>query len=363
MNSLLKNKKAIIHFWVPYPANVAPSQRFRVELFLPDLEKKGIQYELLSFLDQHAWDILYKNGSGLMKAWGTLKGFFRRAVHLWKSGNADFIFLHREAAPVGPPVFEWLLSKIFRKKIIYEYDDAIWIPGGEKISFIKKWLKATWKVKHIIKWSYKIVGGNDFLCDYARPYNPSVIKIPTVVDTDKGHSRMKDQSEGNRIVVGWTGSHTTLHNLEEIEQIISELKKEIDFDFLVISNKPPEWNFDFNFKKWDADTEQEDLLKMHIGVMPLKKGPWFEGKCGFKLIQYHACGIPAVASPVGVNAMITLHGTTGYIARNADEWKKYLKNLIQDAQLRERMGKAGRDHIVTNYSLNSQFAVFFSLFS
>jgi glycosyltransferase involved in cell wall biosynthesis len=102
---------------------------------------------------------------------------------------------------------------------------------------------------------------------------------------------------------------------------------------------------------------------MHIGIMPLKSGPWFEGKCGFKLIQYHACGIPAVASPVGVNKMVTLHDKTGFIAYNKEEWKNYLKILIANSQMRASMGIAAREHIEKNYSLNSLLPVFISLFS
>jgi len=343
--------------------NVAPSQRFRVEIFLPDLEKAGISYKTLSFLDQEAWDILYKPGNRLLKVLGTVKGFLRRVIHLFQSVKAGYIFIHREATPIGPPIFEWLLAKILKKKIIHEYDDAIWIPGGEKVSRIKKWGKATWKIKYIIKWSYKIVAGNIFLCEYARKYNSSVFLIPTVVDTKQGHFKQRDQHEGNKIVVGWTGSHTTIHNLEVIEGVIPELKKEIDFDFLIISNKRPEWNFKFVYKQWELETEQEDLLKMHIGIMPLKEGPWFEGKCGFKLIQYHACGIPAIASPVGVNSLITLENKTGFIAKDKSEWKIYLKKLITDATMRSKMGQAARQHIEKDYSLHSLLPAFISLFS
>ena len=357
------NKKPVIHFWVPYPTGVAPSQRFRVELFLPKLIEEGYSFRLLTFLDKKAWDILYKPGNRILKAWGTVKGFFRRIDHLFQSTKADYIFIHREATPVGPPIFEWLLAKVFRKKIIYEYDDAIWIPGGEKISWIKKWVKATWKIKHIIKWAYKVAGGNKFLCDYAQQYNSSVFLIPTVVDTKQGHFKQRDQKEGNKIVVGWTGTHTTLHNLEVIEGVIPELKKEIDFDFLVISNKPPQWDFDFIYKQWELESEQDDLLKIHIGIMPAKQGPWFEGKCGFKLIQYHACGIPAIASPIGVNSLITLHDQTGFIAKDKNEWKEYLKKLIRDSSQRSEMGKAARDHIEKHYSLHSLFPAFVSLFS
>ena len=359
----MKISKPIIHFWVPYPMNVAPSQRFRVELFLPGLKKAGYSFRLLTFLDQNAWNILYKPGNSFLKAWGTIKGYLRRIIHLFQSVKADYVFIHREATPLGLPIFEWVLAKVFRKKIIFEYDDAIWIPGGEKISLLKKWAKATWKIRYIIKWSYKVAAGNNFLCDYARQYNSSVFLLPTVVDTENGHYKQRDQNEGNRIVVGWTGTHTTLHNLEVIDGVIPELKKEIDFDFLVISNKTPDWNFDFIYKPWELESEQDDLLKMHIGIMPSKQGPWFEGKCGFKLIQYHACGIPAVASPVGVNGMITLHDQTGFIANDKNEWKTYLKKLIADVSLRSEMGVTARKHIEKEYSLHSLFPAFVSLFS
>lgn len=356
-------KTKVIHFWVAYPESTAPSQRFRVENFLAELEKAGFSFKLLTFFDKKAWNILYKPGNHVLKAWGTVKGYLRRTIHLFQSLKADYVFIHREAAPLGPPVFEWLLAKVFGKKIIHEYDDAIWIPGGEAISAKKKFLKATWKIKYIIKWSYKIAGGNEFLCNYARQYNSSVFLIPTVVDTKQGHFKQKDQYDANRVIVGWTGTHTTLHNLEVVEDILPGLKKEIDFDILIISNKAPDWDFDFIFKKWELETEQDDLLKMHIGIMPLKQGPWFEGKCGFKLIQYHACGIPAIASPVGVNALITLHNKTGFIANSKEEWKTYLKKLIADASLRASMGKEGREHIEKNYSLNSLLPAFISLFS
>jgi glycosyltransferase involved in cell wall biosynthesis len=356
-------KIPVIHFWVPYPEKIAPSQRFRIELFLPLLKQQGYQYRVLTFLDKQAWDVLYQPGKRFLKAWGTLKGFFRRINHLFLSTKADFVFIHREATPIGPPVFEWLLVKVFKKKIIHEFDDAIWLPGGEKISRIKKWIKATWKIKYIIKWAYKVVGGNFFLCEYARQYNSSVFLIPTVVDTEQGHYRQRDQSNDSKIVIGWTGTHTTLHNLEVVEGVIPELKKEIDVDFLVISNRPPEWDFDFIYKQWELATEQEDLLKMNIGIMPLKEGPWFEGKCGFKLIQYLACGIPTIASPVGVNSQIVIHGENGFIAADKKEWIKHLKLLSDDPLLRSEMGKKGRKHIEDNYSLKSQATNFLNLFT
>ena len=356
------NKKKI-HFWVPYPLQSAPSQRFRVEQYLPYIPAEQFSYKIQSFLDSATWKVFYGKGNQLRKFFGMVTAFLRRVKHLFQSIDADYIFLLREASSVGPPMFEWLLAKVFRKKIIYDFDDAIWIPGGEEASWSKKFLKATWKVKHIIRWSYKISCGNEFLCSYAKRYNRNVVLIPTVIDTTKSKNSQKVQQQGKNVVVGWTGSHTTLHNLEEIENIIPDLKHELDFDFLIISNKPPDWQFDFIFKKWEEQTEVDDLLKMDIGVMPLKKGPWFEGKCAFKLIQYHSFGIPAIASNVGVNSSVTLHNQTGFIANDTEDWKKYLRQLIIDAGMRIQMGKAANKHIEKNYSLNCLFPRFISLFS
>lgn len=334
-----------------------------MELFEPVLKEKNIPYRLLHFFDNRTWQVLYDKGNYWRKFFGVFRGFMRRIAHLFISVKADYIFILREATPTGPPVFEWLLSKVFRKKIIYDFDDAIWLPGGEKTTLLKRWIKATWKIKYIIRWAYKVSAGNEFLANYARQFNKSVVVLPTVVDTEQGHRVLRDQNQGDRIVVGWTGSHTTLHNLDEIKELIPVLKREMDFDFLIISNKKPEWNFDFIFKQWQAGTEIEDLAQMHIGLMPLKKGPWFEGKCGFKLIQYLACGIPAIASPVGVNSKIVFHNQNGFIANDRTEWINYIKLLIKDSSLRSQMGKAGRSHIEKNYSLNSLRFLFLSLFS
>jgi glycosyltransferase involved in cell wall biosynthesis len=207
------------------------------------------------------------------------------------------------------------------------------------------------------------VGGNDYLCSYAKACNPSVIKIPTCVDTVSRHNILKPLHEGT-LTIGWTGSHSTLHYLDEIVPVIDRLQKEFDFTFLVISNKPPQLNLkDWEFIPWQEKTEIEDLLKMDIGVMPLKNDAWSEGKCGFKLIQYLALGIPAVASPVGVNSLILEQGLSGFLCVTQKEWLDGLKRLLSEGQLRKAMGHSGRKKIVEEYSLQSQKEDFLRLFT
>jgi len=357
-----KSKKVL--FLVPYPLHRAPSQRFRVELFLPILEKHNIHYKIQSFLDEKTWDVLYKSGASVSKAWGVLKGFLRRVkAIIWDVPRYEYIFIHREASPVGPPVFEFLISKLFRKKIIYDFDDAIWIPNTSQENKIVSWVKAFWKIKYICKWSYKVVGGNKYLCQYAESVNDQVVLIPTCVDTENKHNQLKEQ-KGEQVVVGWTGSHSTMQYLNRLVPILARLVAEMQIKVLIISNKAPDFNFNgLQYLPWKEKTEVQDLLGINIGIMPLETDPWCEGKCGFKLIQYLALGIPAVASPVGVNKHIIREGENGFLCSTDGEWYDALKQLIQSEELRQTMGSKGRGFIVAAYSVQANADAFVRLFS
>jgi glycosyltransferase involved in cell wall biosynthesis len=355
---------AKVLFLVPYPLNTAPSQRFRVELFLPELKKAGINFRIYPFMDYQTWLVLYRNTSFFLKVFGLVKGIFKRWMSvIFVSPFYDYVFIHREAAPVGPPIFEWWLTKIYGKKIIYDFDDAIWIPNTSSANNLVRWFKAFWKVKYICKWAYKVVAGNDYLCHYARQYNKNVIHIPTSVDVVSHHNKIKlDQNA--KVALGWTGSHSTLKYLDMMVPIINELQKEIQFDFIVISDQKPALNLrHWQFIPWKVETETTDLLKMHIGIMPLSNDAWSEGKCGFKLVQYFASGIPAVASPVGVNKRIVEAGKNGFLCASDEEWKTALRTLLTNADLRKEMGTKGRKKVESEFSLQSQLQKFLTLFA
>jgi glycosyltransferase involved in cell wall biosynthesis len=224
-------------------------------------------------------------------------------------------------------------------------------------------LRATWKVRYICKWAYKVTAGNDYLQSYAKKFNPGSIRIPTCVNLENGFHKIKHHREAN-LSVGWTGSHSTLKYLNELIPVITELQRDLDFNFLVIADRNPFLPFKkFQFIPWNASSEQEDILKFDIGVMPLVEDAWSEGKCGFKLIQYYASGIPAVASPVGVNKMIIDDTVNGFLCNSKEDWESSLKKLLTDKSLRERMGIAGREKIDKEYSIKSQALKFIQIFS
>ncbi len=359
----MSTRKDIL-FLLPYPLHRAPSQRFRVENLLFLLDEAGKTYDLAPFMTASVWKILYQNGGIVQKALGITKSYLNRwAQVLFTAHRYDIIFIHREAAPLGPPIVEWYLKKVLGKKFIYDYDDAIWIPNTSAQNKIAGLVKAFWKVKYICKWSYKISAGNDFLCDFAKQSEAQNIhRIPTVVNTDTRYNQLKQHQSGN-IIIGWTGSHSTLKFLDELMPVLQRLQKVYDFTFIVIADKKPQLPLEkWTFLPWNEQTEISDLLQIDIGVMPLKNDDWSEGKCGFKLIQYLSLGIPAVANSVGVNKLIVEDGVNGFIADDDQSWEKSLRLLLEDESLRRKFGAAGRKKMVEEYSIASIKQGFLRLF-
>lgn len=352
-----------VAFLVPLPREISPGQRFRIEQFEPVLRERSIAFDTFPFLSKSACEVLYKPGFIFRKVFGVTAGFLRRIAFLFIQHKYQYIFVFREAMPVGPPVFEWLLAKVFRKKLIFDFDDAIWIPNTSAENRLAAKIKCFWKIEKIIKWSYKISAGNDYLARYAGRYNNNVQVVPTCVDTEARFNKLKDQWD-KKVVIGWTGSHSTLDYLDEIYPVIKELEKSFHFSFLVICNRPPQFELDsLIFLPWKEATEVDDLLKMNIGIMPLVQNAWSEGKCGFKIIQYLSLGIPAVASPVGVNKNIIEEGKNGFLCSSGQEWYAALAKLLQDEKQREQLGMTGRKKIESVYSIAANADRFISLFS
>lgn len=350
-------------FVVPYPADKAASQRFRVEQFLPLLQKQGIHVTLAPFWSKATWAILYKVGYILRKVIGTATGFLNRLLLLPQLPRYDYVFIHREATPVGPPWFEWLAAKVFRKKLIFDFDDAIWLDNTSEEN--RKAARYKWhqKTADISRWSYKVSAGNSYLQQYALQFNQQVVYLPSTVDPAKKYDRLKVQ-DTERLVIGWTGSHSTLPYLKLIEPVLQRLEEKYTFDFVVIADKAPELKVrSLVFMLWIPSTELEDLLQINIGVMPLPDTEWAKGKCAFKAIQYMALGIPAVVSAVGANTDAVRDGKTGYTCTTEQEWYEGLERLLNDAHLRREMGAAGRDWVADKYSLQTHEQTFLRLFS
>jgi len=351
-----------ILFVVPYPTGKAPSQRFRFEQYYDLLRANNYRFDCIPFLTDEIWGILYQPGRFLLKASGILKGIMRRIALLFKLRTYDFIFIHREACPVGVPFFEFIAARILRKKIIYDFDDAIWIPNYSEANSFFSFLKGYGNVKHICRYSWKVSCGNHYLCQFAANYTQNVVYNPTTIDTENYHNRVKDQ-HGQEFIIGWTGSHSTIRYINEIIPVLQELEREHQFIFKVISDIKPEFELkSMVFKKWEKDSEIDDLLTFNVGIMPLVNDKWANGKCGFKALQYMALGIPALVSPVGVNTQIVDHGINGFICATPLAWKTHLIELMNNRPLLQSMAKETRKKIEDHYSVRSNGTNFLSLF-
>lgn len=353
-----------ILFLCPYPYDEVASQRFRFEQYYEILRKNHIQFLHKSFYSLWAYKVLYNDRKKFLKSIGTLYGFIKRFIHLFYCIFPDYIFIHREITPIGPPVFEWLIARFFRKKIIYDFDDAIWISNTSEENKLISKLKWHTKFFSICTWSYKISCCNEFLAENSRKYNQNISIIPTTIDTQKYSVENPKDKDVNRIIIGWTGTHSTLTYLSPLIDLIKQITEKYPMViFRVICNKRPEWKFpNLQYVRWNKTTEIEDLRKIDIGLMPLPVTDWAKGKCGFKILQYFSMGIPTLASPVGINKDIITQGKNGYLCSNEKEWMEQINILVQSSELRKLVGNNGRKTVEQFYSRESNTKNFLGLF-
>lgn len=344
-----------------YPNGLVPGPRFRYEQYLDVLRNK-FNVKQLSFFNSKAYRRVHANSNTLHLLFSIIKGYFKTGIHIVKCINADFVFIYRDVTPFGPPLAEWIIAEVLRKKIIYDFDDAVWLTDLSAKERLKTWLRNPGKTNQIISWSYKVSCGNAYLCDHAKLFNTHVILNPTTIDTHSYHNQLKDQHT-KQVVVGWTGTHSTLKYLDPIIPVIEKLQREIDFTFMVICNKDPGYKLtSYVFRTWNKESEIRDLLEFNFGLMPLPNDDWSKGKCGFKALQYMALGMPAVVSPVGVNLDIVQHDINGFVCVNDKDWEEYIRLLVLNPEERLRLGITARKTIENKYSVNSNTNNFISLF-
>lgn len=353
-----KNNKIIIFH--TYPIDTAPGQRFRYEQYISFLNQY-YEIEFRPFMNKRLWSIYYKKGRYLEKAILMMYCFVRRFTHIFNAGNSK-IFIFRELSPFGPPFFEFILAKILNKKYILDFDDAIWLPNFSQANSKFQFLKMYWKIDYSIKWAFKITVGNNYLANYTKRINSNVQIIPTTIDTKNYHNILTNHNDKD-IVIGWTGTHSTMRYLDFIFPIIEELEKKYDFKFRVISDKAPNIKLkSIEFVKWNKESEIQDLSKIHIGIMPLKEDKWSQGKCGFKGLQYMALGIVAVMSPVGVNNTIVQHGKNGFLVDEKKDWINILSVLLKNQEKRKEIGQNGRKTIEDYYSVEANKKKYLEVF-
>lgn len=338
-----------IVFLSKYARNGA-SSRMRTFQYFPWLEQTGIAIVVAPFLTEKYVSDLQQGRRNIFEA---IRAYFSRFWHLVVSRKYDLVWIEYETLPWLPAWIEqFLLSK--RVPYVLDYDDAVFhLYDMHRNSLVRRFLGKKHDV--LMRSAAMICAGNEYLAERARQAGAKHVEvIPTVVDLDRypvpgGNQTIR--SEDEIPCVGWIGQQSTAAFLLPYKKLFERLVQEGVARFSSIGIDTSAMGLTMESLTWHEDTEVADILGFDIGIMPLSDGPFERGKCGYKLIQYMACGLPVVASPVGVNCEIVEHGVNGFLAETPEEWEAALRTLLSDPELRKRMGKAGREKVERQYSL------------
>lgn len=332
-----------------------PSQRYRIEQWEPHLRRMGVEITYQPFEDAELNRVLYQPGQMPRKVGLILKAFTRRAGGLRAVGDFDAVYILREAALLGPPIFEWLIGRS-RVPFIFDFDDAVFERYVSPSNGYLSYLKFPGKTRTVCRLAAHVMAGNEYLADYARAVNEHVTVIPTTVDT--AAYTVEPRAPNDVPVIGWTGSYSTAQHLQTLAGAFNRLAARERFRLRVIG--APGFRLEglgeieTEVLPWRSETEVADLRPLDIGVMPLPDDRWSRGKCGMKALQYMALAIPTVCSPVGVNSDIIRDGVNGMLASTEDEWVEKLAQLLRAPDLREQLGHAGRATVEERYSAEVQ---------
>ncbi|HPQ09138.1 MAG TPA: glycosyltransferase [Bacteroidia bacterium] len=337
--------------------NRAPNERYRWMQFYNVLSDK-IDVQYLYLVNEQNDKILFQSNSNFKKILVYFFTFIKRFFQILKLKNTDVIIIFRELHWFHFPVWMLLLSKK-AKKIIFDFDDAIFLPSQNFLINLIRQPKR--KTIHFIKHSNLIIAGNEYLKTFAIKYNQNSIVIPTVVDTNYYKPLHHLRHQENSITIGWMGSHTTLQHLLMIAPVLKKIQQIYPFvKIKILASKTYIPELSIYSEDWKLENEIEILNTFDIGIMPIPDDEWSKGKCGLKLLTYLSCEIPAIASNVGVNPEIIQKTNGGIIVNNTDEeWIAALKELIENKDKRISMGKNGRKGVEEFYSLNKWKDTFF----
>lgn len=324
------------------------SSRYRSFQYLPVLEAAGLRFTVSPLFDDAY--LAHKYAHGRARIGYVLRAFARRLWAVLTVPRAAVVVIEYELLPWFPAVLErWLAWRGCR--MVVDYDDALFHQyDAHPNPWVRRLLGR--KIATVMRLAHTVVAGNAYLADYARRAGaPRVAVIPTVIDLAR--YPVRDAAGASRVfTIGWIGSPSTTRYLRDIAPALAQVCRDGRARVRLVGSGPVDLpGVPVEVVAWREDTEVDEIRGFDVGIMPLPDEPWARGKCGFKLIQYMACGLPVVASPVGVNAEIVEDGGNGFLARDAGEWVAALARLKGDAGLGGRLGQAGRRKVAARYCL------------
>ncbi len=344
-----------------YPVLTAAT-RYRLVQYVPLLAEEGVHMDVRPFLSDRTFAGFYDRHRVVQTGAGILAGVARRLRDAFMLGGYDVLFVQREAAVIGPPLFEWLARHFM--PMVLDLDDSTYVErSSEVFGALAHHLKSHGKTDRLIPWASHVICGNPTIAAYVERKRVSTTVVPTIVDSDLFRPRPA-REESRPLIIGWMGTHSTYAYLRTLLPVFRSLSARYPFVLRIIGagRVEPIEGVEAEHLPWRLEREVSDLQSFDVAVYPIVADAWAQGKSGFKSILYLSCGVPFVASPVGVVAKIGLAGETHFEARNELEWDAALTRLIVDHELRRRMGEAGRRYAVEHYSTRRSAAVLAHIF-
>lgn len=323
-----------------YPA-LGPSSRYRFHQFLPALREAGHVVTVLPLMTEHYLEALFSRRR-VGRAY-LMQRLAARVSHCVSAARYDLVWIEGELVPFMPAPLERLLHALLPRRRVYDFDDANWLRYEGKRLLHRKF-------RTILSSASGIVVGNHYLERYVRGFHHRVAVIPTVVDWGRYEDAAPTLSGRT---VGWIGSTSTVSYVDPIVPALRDLSRDPGFRFVVVGAPFQVDGVTSEAHPWTAESEVALIESFDVGIMPLTATPWSEGKCGLKLIQYLATGVPAVASPVGVNSSIIHDSGGGFLADTTQEWSDRLRELLDDRPARVQRGGAGRDWVRSNMTVDA----------
>lgn len=324
--------------------SLAASTRYRLGQYVEGLARHGIELEIRSLLGN---SYLSRTFSGKRpQLSGLIRSGIDRLHDLRRSKEYDLALLHCELFPFLPGALE---RGAIRCRYVYDFDDAFYLKYRTgRFAFSRSLLGN--KFDTVISGAAHVTAGNRQLASYAARNNAATTLLPTVVDMQR-YVPLAGRRREDKFTVGWIGSPSTAAYLSEVVEPLRAASRSIPLRLVVIGGRAPLIpGVEVVELDWSEDSEIELINTFHVGIMPLPDSDWARGKCAFKLIQYMACGVPVIASPVGANLDVVT-ADVGYLARTPDEWEAAIVNFSGDPAKRKQMGLAARARATAHYSL------------
>lgn len=357
----LKRKKKQILLLCPYPEGVAPGQRLKYEQYFDFLRAQGYSITVSPFFSQGTWRILYLRGNYARKAAGVLGGYLRRLFDLCRTPFFDgtYIFLH--AAPFGGAGLESLFRR-FSRRLIYDIDDLVYLGPSSKVNRVAARWKNPRKYSFLMEKADHVITCTPYLDAHVRMFNDRTTDISSTIRTD-AYRPVNRYLNDHPLVIGWSGSHSTVPYLKLLEGVFQKLALTDRFVVKVIGTEEfviP--GVEVKCRKWTEASEVSELQEIDIGVYPLPEEEWVLGKSGLKALQYMALGIPTVATAIGANFRVIENGRSGFLVKTEEEWLATLRELLRNAPLRKRLGEEARSRVEQLYSVQANQPIYLSVF-